>query len=89
MEFECAAQSAFNVAIKLPFAPIRSIKAVVGKCDKWVFVPPPFPIVNVEHENGVAAVVDDKNWDGGKRAVPRLTESDNGDRLNQNLYFYN
>jgi hypothetical protein len=38
-------------------------------------------MVNVEQENGVAAVVDDRNCDGGKRAVPRLTESDNGDRL--------
>ncbi len=44
-------------------------------------VPIPFPNVNVEHENGVAAVVDDKNCDGGKRDCPRLTESDNGDRL--------
>jgi hypothetical protein len=68
-----------SVAIKLPFVPIRSINAVVGK----FVVPPTLPNVNVEHENGVAAVVDDKNCDGGKRDVPRLTESDNGDRLYQ------
>lgn len=78
---ECAAQSAFNVAIKLPLVPIRSIKAVVGKWEKCEFVPPPFPMVNVEHENGVAAVVDDKKCEVGNRDVPRLIESDNGDRL--------
>lgn len=38
-------------------------------------------MVNVEHENGVAAVVDDRNCEGGNRDVPRLIESDNGDRL--------
>ena len=35
----------------------------------------------VEHENGVAAVVEDKNCDGGSRDAPRLIESDKGDRL--------
>lgn len=55
----------------------------MGKWDKCVFVPPtPFPMVNVEQENGVAAVVVvDKNCEGGNRDAPRLIESDNGDRL--------
>lgn len=65
--------------MKLPFVPIRSINAVVGKCDKCV-VPPALPKVNVEHENGVA-VVDDRSCDVGKRDVARFNESDNGDRL--------
>lgn len=44
-------------------------------------------MVNVEQEKGVAAVDDERNWDGGRRAAPRLIESDSGDRLQKKSFF--
>ena len=81
MEFECVAQSAFSVAMKLPLVPNRSKRVVEGKFDKGPVPLTPLPKVNVEHENGVAAVVDERNCEAGKRDPPRLIESDSGDRL--------
>ena len=67
--------------MKLPLVPKRSKRVVVGKFDRGPVPLTPLPKVNVEHEKGVAEVVDERNCDAGRRDPPRLIESDSGDRL--------